>query len=187
MASNFQKPSFLSDKQFQEHIKLYEGYVKKSAEIGEKLKASTFEDANATFSEVRSLRRGETFAANGIRLHEHYFQNLAKKETTPKGKLFKEIVKKWGSFDKFQKAFVASALSVRGWVILAYDWELERFKIYATDQHDNAVWSATPLLVLDVYEHAYFMDFGANRKAYVEAFMKNINWNFADECLEYIR
>lgn len=187
MAKQFKEPKFLSEKQFQEHLKLYEGYVKKSAEVGEKLKASTFEDANATLSEVRSLRNAETFAANGIRLHEQYFQNLAKKETMPKGKLFKEIVGKWGTFDKFQKAFVASALSVRGWVILAYDWELERLKIYATDQHDIAVWSATPLLVLDVYEHAYFMDFGTNRKAYIEAFMRNINWDFADKCLEYIK
>jgi Fe-Mn family superoxide dismutase len=178
-----EKPGFLSEKQFQEHIKLYEGYVKKSAEIGEKLKASTFEDVNATFSEVRSLRRGETFAANGIRLHELYFENLGKSEC--KGKIKKAIEDKWG-FEKFKKSFIASALSVRGWVILAYDWELERLKIYATDQHDNAVWSATPLLVLDVYEHAYFMDFGTNRKAYVEAFFENIDWHVVNERLEYL-
>jgi len=170
----FKKPAFLSERQFSEHTKLYEGYVKKAGEIGEKLKASAFEDANATLSEVRSLRRGETFAACGIKLHELYFENLGASKLS--GEIAKEIEAKWGSFEKFRKAFAASALSVRGWVVLAWDYDLKRLKIYATDSHDNAIWNAVPLLVLDVYEHAYFMDFGADRKRYVEEFFNNIDW-----------
>jgi Fe-Mn family superoxide dismutase len=177
----FEKPGFLSEKQFQEHLKLYEGYVKKSQEIGEKLKSSAFEDANTTFSEVRSLRRGETFAVNGIKLHELYFENLGNSKFS--GKIAAEIEKKWG-FEKFKKSFIASALSVRGWVILAWDNDLKRLKIYATDQHDNAVWNAVPLLVLDVYEHSYFMDFGTDRKAYVAAFFENIDWDVVNKRFE---
>ncbi len=178
---NFEKPEFLSKKQFSEHLKLYEGYVEKSAEVGEELRSNTFEDVSATIGFVRSLRLGETFTANGVRLHELYFENLGKSEF--KGAIKKAIEGKWG-FEKFKKSFTASALSVRGWVVLAWDDNLKRLKIYATDQHDIAVWNAVPILVLDVYEHAYFMDFGTNRKAYVEAFFKNINWSVVNKRFE---
>lgn len=174
----FNKPPFLSDWQFSEHIKLYEGYVKKANEIGEKLKLSNFEDTNATLSEVRSLRLGETFAINGVKLHELYFENLGISEFD--GNISKEIITKWG-FEKFKKSFSASALSVRGWVILAWDNDLKRLKIYATDQHDFAVWNSVPLLVLDVYEHAYFVDFGTNRKGYIEKFFESINWEVVEK------
>lgn len=180
----FNKPAFLSEKQFSEHLKLYEGYVKKSEEIGEKLKSSSFDDANATFSEVRSLRNAETFAKNGIRLHELYFGSLGKGKLS--GKIKKLIEEKWG-FEKFKKSFAASALSVRGWVILAYDLELKKINIFATDQHDIAVWNAVPLLILDVYEHAYFMDYGTNRKQYVEDFFENIDWNEVSKRFERIK
>lgn len=180
---NFKKPTFLSEKQFSEHLKLYEGYVKKVNEIGGRLKTTNFEDANATFSEIRSLRRGETFATCGVKLHELYFENLG--DSKLNGKIAREIENKWG-FDKFKKSFTASALSVRGWVILAWDNDLKRLKIYATDSHDNAIWNAVPLLVLDVYEHAYFMDYGANRKKYVEDFLNNIDWKKINERFETI-
>jgi len=173
----FSKPAFLSEMQFSEHIRLYEGYVKKADEIGEKLKSSSLDDANATLSEVRGLRLGETFAINGTKLHELYFENLG--ASIFSGEISKEITAKWG-FEKFKKSFSASALSVRGWVVLAWDNDLKRLKIYATDQHDVAVWNAIPLLVLDVYEHAYFADFGTNRKEYVEKFFENINWEVVE-------
>ena len=176
----FSKPAFLSEMQFNEHIKLYEGYVKKANEIGEKLKANSMDDANATLSEVRSLRLGETFAENGRRLHELYFENLGTDASNFEGNVAKEIDAKWG-FEKFKKSFSASALSVRGWVVLAWDNDLKKLKIYATDQHDIAVWNAFPLLVLDVYEHAYFLDFGTNRKAYVEKFFENVNWEIVEK------
>jgi Fe-Mn family superoxide dismutase len=174
----FIEKSFLSERQFQEHLKLYSGYVKKSEEVGEKLKNSSFDDGNATFSETRSLRLAETFSINGVKLHELYFENLGKTEI--KGKVINAIIEKWGDFEKFKKSFIASALSVRGWVILAWDNDLKKLKIYATDQHDFAVWNATPLLVLDVYEHAYFIDFGTDRKKYIDTFFENINWSVVD-------
>jgi Fe-Mn family superoxide dismutase len=181
-AKEFKEKSFLSERQFQEHLKLYNGYIKKAEEVGEKLKNSSFDDANATFSETRSLRLAETFSINGVKLHELYFDNLGK--TEKEGKVVDAIIEKWGDFERFKKSFIASALSVRGWVILAWDNDMKKLKMYATDQHDIAVWNATPLLVLDVYEHAYFIDFGTDRKKYVETFFENINWGVVNERLE---
>lgn len=180
----FKKPAFLSERQFSEHLKLYEGYAQKAEEIKGKLKASGFEDANATLSETRSLRRAETFAACGVKLHRLYFENLGASKLN--GGIAKAIEGKWG-IELFKKSFAASALSVRGWVILAYDIDSGTIKIYATDQHDNAVWNAIPLLVLDVYEHAYFIDYGTNRKKYIEEFFKDINWNVVNKRLLAIK
>lgn len=182
-AKKFKKPEFISEKQFSEHVKLYEGYIKKISEIGEKIKSCNFEDNNASFSETRSLRRGETFATCAVKLHELYFANLGNSKYA--GKIAKEINLKWG-FDKFKKSFSASALSVRGWVVLSWDNDLERLKIYATDSHDNAVWNTIPLLVLDVYEHAYFMDYGTDRKKYIEDFFNNINWDVVNSRIKKI-
>ena len=184
-SKSFIKPAFLSDRQFQEHLKLYQGYVKKYTEVGEKLKSSNLDDANATLSEVRSLRQAETFSINGVKLHELYFENLGKEKFD--GRISQEITEKWKSFDNFKKSFSSAALSVRGWVVLAWDNDLGRLKIYATDQHDISVWNAVPILVLDVYEHAYFIDFGTDRKAYVEKFFDNINWNVINRRLGAIK
>jgi len=184
-AKKFKKPNFLSEKQFSEHIKLYEGYVKKGDEISEKLRSSNSEDNNATFSETRSLRTAGTFAANGIKLHEAYFGNLGVSKLN--GEIKKAIEKKWNNLDAFKKKFIAAALSVRGWVVLIWDYEFKKIRIYATDQHDIAIWNALPLLVLDVYEHAYFMDYGTNRKQYAEDFFSNIDWNEVNKRLKSIK
>jgi superoxide dismutase, Fe-Mn family len=177
---NFKKPEFLSEKQFQEHLKLYEGYIKKSDDIREKFSKVDWNDTNATQSDVRSLVLGETFANNGVRLHEYYFENIETK-TELDGNIKQALLDKFKTIEEFKKRMIAFALSCRGWVVLAWDKENERLRLFGTDQHDIAVWNAIPLLVLDVYEHAYFIDFGTNRKAYVEKFLENVNWKVVNE------
>ncbi|MDO8425258.1 MAG: Fe-Mn family superoxide dismutase [bacterium] len=174
------------------HDKLYVGYVKKMQEIGEKLKAlvdrpEALEGANQTYSELRALRDGETFAANGVYLHEHYF-NVLGGDGTPTGTLVDAIAEKWGSLERFVQAFSATGMAVRGWVVLAWDTHLGRLKIYGADAHNQGgVWGAIPVLVLDVYEHAYFMDYGSDRKAYINDYWKNLNWAAATAAFERVR
>ena len=165
----------LSEKQINEHLKLYQGYVKKSQDIREKFGNANWEDANTTQSEIRNLILGETFANNGVRLHEAYFENISE-EQEPKGEAKKLIIEKFRSMEEFNKRLTSFALSVRGWVIFAWDFETKRFRLFGTDQHDLAVWNVMPLIVLDVYEHAYFIDFGTDKKAYINWFLKHINW-----------
>lgn len=176
---------FLSAKQLSEHHGLYAGYVKKTNEIREKLKTVDISTANGTYSDLRSLKDGETFGVNGYKLHERYFDNMAQNGSKPSDKLIERINAQFGSFEEFAKMFAACGLAVRGWVVLAWDLDEEALRIYAADAHnDGAVWAAIPLLVLDIYEHAYFLDYATGRKAYVEGFMQNIDWDVVNARVE---
>lgn len=171
----------LSEKQIAEHLKLYQGYVKKSQEIREKFGKADWQDVNITESEIRSLVIGETFANNGVRLHEAYFENISADKQEPSGKAKELVIEKFKGIEEFNKRITSFALSVRGWVVLAWDLESKRLRIFGTDQHDIAVWNVVPLIVLDMYEHAYFIDFGTDKKAYLEWFLDHINWNVVSE------
>lgn len=183
----------ISDKTIQiHHDKLYQGYVSKMNEITTRLtemnqSGDGLADANQTYSELRALRDGETFATNGVYLHEYYFNSLGGGGNAS-GELVKAIEEKWGSMEKFLNYFNASAMAVRGWVVLAWDAQKSRLKVYGADAHNQGgVWGCMPLIVLDVYEHAYFMDYGADRKAYIEDFWKNLNWDAANNIFEKVK
>lgn len=174
------------------HDKLYVGYVSKMKEVAEKLEAAskdpaTLDGANQSYSALRALRDGETFASNGVYLHEHYF-NVLGGDGKPSGELVAAIEQKWGSLETFIAFFSATGMAMRGWVVLCWDTHLGRLKIYGADAHSQGgVWGCIPLIVLDVYEHAYFIDYGADRKAYVADFWKNLDWKAADEVFQKAR
>lgn len=156
--------------------KLYQGYVKKWQEIQEKLKTADLSLANATFSDLRALKIEETFAANGVLLHEAYFDILVG-DGQPAGEIVKQIAQDFGSLANWQAEFKALGLCARGWVILAYDFNDGKLRNYIADWHNQGgVWGSAPIIVLDVYEHAYFIDFGADRKSYIETYFENLNW-----------
>ncbi|MDP3947190.1 MAG: Fe-Mn family superoxide dismutase, partial [bacterium] len=154
---------------------------KKSNEIQEKLESADKSEANGVWSTIGELKRQETFAVNGMKLHEVYFGHLHG-DGTPGGALVAMIEKDFGSLEAWKEDMVATALSARGWAITAFDYRDNRLHNYGSDAHNvGAVWGAIPLIVLDVYEHAYFMDYGVNRKSYLDAFFKNLDWNFANK------
>lgn len=158
------------------HDKLYQGYVKKWGEIQEKLTATDKSAANATYSELRELKLEETFAANGVLLHEAYFDALGG-DGHQAGEIAETIKKDFGSFETWQEEFKALGMCARGWVVLAYDFNDGKLHNYLADLHNQGgIWGTAPLLVLDVYEHAYFIDYGSDRKTYIEDFFKNLNW-----------
>lgn len=171
------------------HGKLYTGYVNKANEIGEKLgklrddiTAGEAPGGNTTYSELRALKQGETFAVNGVYLHEWFFGVLGGDGDYNKApELSAAISEKWGSVENFMKYFGECAMAARGWAVLAWDLHEKRLKQYNGDMHNQAVWGCIPILALDVYEHAYFIDHGSDRKEYIEAFFKNLNWEAAEE------
>jgi Fe-Mn family superoxide dismutase len=173
------------------HDKLYAGYVAKLNEVNAKLEAARDNEeikaaANQTYSDLRALRMGEIFAANGVYLHEAYFNCLGG-NGTPSGKLADAIVAKWETIEKFISVFSAAGLSVRGWVVLAYDANVNELMIYGSDSHDQGgVWGCLPIIVMDVYEHAYFIDYGSDRKKYIADFWKNLDWNATSGIYEKI-
>ncbi len=177
----------LSEKQITEHHDvLYVGYVKKTDEIREKLKTVDLNAANGTYSDLRELKLEEGFAVNGVRLHEGYFAAMGGQGGKPQGNLLKMIEEDFGSYENWEKEFRALGLCARGWVVLAFDWEDMKLHNYICDVHNHGgIWGCSSVLILDVYEHAYFLDYGTNRKAYIDTFFKNLNWKMMEEKAEH--
>lgn len=178
----------ISDKQISQHRDiLYAGYVNKLNEIEERLKTADLTKANQAFSDFRALKVEETFAMNGVVLHELYFENLGVKSAKPAGKLSDLLAREFGSFDRWIENLKACGMAARGWVILGlstYDGKLHN---YCLDAHNDRVpVNVVPILVLDVYEHAYVIDFGVKRAPYLDAFVKNINWDAAAKRLDRV-
>lgn len=173
----------INRKQFEEHMKLYEGYVDKINEIDKRLKDdSDPSKANATYSKYRGLKRGETYALNGVILHELYFQNIGGSQKEPDKVLMGYIQRDFGSYDNWKMHFIATAKASRGWTVLAYDCRSDRFRNISLDAHDHGNISySTPILILDVYEHAYFLQYATNKEEYIKNFMDNIDWNMVSQ------
>lgn len=183
----------LSKKMLEAHFKLYEGYVKKSNEIQTKVEGADKSEANGVYSFIGELKRQETFAVNGMKLHEVYFGLLSPHGGSPEGRqgdgdpskapqLVSMIEKDFGSVDAWRVEMLATGMSSRGWAILAFDYRDNRLHVYGSDGHNvGAVWGAVPVVVLDVYEHAYFIDYGIGRKDYIDTFFKNLDWAFAEK------
>ncbi len=170
----------ISLKSITEHFKLYEGYVKKTNEIRNKLETVDKSLANAAYSEIGELKRQESFALDGVKLHEIYFGILGG-DGKVAGRMAEMIIRDFGSIENWIADMTASGLSARGWVITSYDFAEKIVRNYSADAHNVGIIAGTvPLIALDVYEHAYFMDYGVNRKGYIEAFFKNLNWQKID-------
>ena len=176
----------ISDKTMAIHKdKLYAGYVAKNKEVVEKIHElfnSGKAEGNATYSELRGLKTAESFAANGVYLHEWYFDVLYGDGDNAKApELTKALAEKFGSFEEAIKKMSTLAMAARGWAVLCWDTKIGLLKQYNSDSHDQGgVWGCIPIIVLDVYEHASFIDFGSDRKAYIEAYWKNFNWAAAE-------
>jgi Fe-Mn family superoxide dismutase len=164
------------------HGKLYAGYVAKRNEIEEQLQAVDLSTANQIYSVWRGLKEGETFAANGMILHQVYFAVLGGDGNPDQTTLKDAIIATWGTWERFVAEFTATGMAARGWAILAWDSFDKKLHIYAADaQNHGGVWGSIPLLPCDVYEHAYFLDFGSDRKAYIAAFLENVKWGVVEE------
>jgi len=177
----------ISAKTMEEHYKLYEGYVKKANEITSKLAAMEPDPAaaNPTYSEIRELKVELSRAIGGVKNHDIYFAHLGGKGGQPKGRLLKMIERDFGSFDRWAKDLKATGIAARGWVWLAYDWKLgedgKLMNYIGDEQNTYPIWNASPWLALDVFEHAYFMDFGTKKGDYIDTFLKNLDWSVVEK------
>ncbi len=172
----------MSERMMREHYKLYEGYIKKANEIQEKLANVEKSTANAVYSDIRALKLGYSFALDAIKAHEIFFQNISGQGGQPSGWLGSQIEKHFGSYENWQTDMKATGIAARGWVWFAFDWQTGQMFNFLGDAHDAfPIWHATPLVALDVYEHAYFIDYGVNRADYIESFFKSLDWDSVEE------
>ena len=164
------------------HYKLYQGYVTKRNEILGKLDGVDLAGANQVYSEIRALKVDLTFAIGGIKNHEIYFEHLGGHGGDPSG-IFGDLVKRdFGTVADWKADLKATGMGGRGWAWTAYDWDEGRLFNYIGDaQNSFPVWNATPLVALDVYEHAYFIDFGTDRAAYIDAFFNNLDYDVVSD------
>lgn len=183
---NYKTLDGLSERQLKEHHDvLYVGYVKKIGEIEDKLTSVDKSVANATYSEFGELKREETFALNGVKLHEGYFDNMKPEGSECSGKIRVLIERDFGSYEAWEMEFRATGLAGRGWVVLGYDLDEKRLRNVLCDAHNHGgVWNMIALFIMDIYEHAYFIDYGTGRKVYIDAFFKNINWEYVNGLIE---
>ena len=160
------------------HYRLYQGYVAKRNEILGKLAGADRTAANQVYSEIRALKVELSFAVGGIKNHEVYFGHLGGSGGDPTG-AFGDLVKRdFGSVSAWREDLEACGMAGRGWAWTAFDWDEHRLVNLVGDaQNTYPIWNATPLVALDVYEHAYFMDFQTDRAAYIEAFFANLDWD----------
>jgi len=164
------------------HYKLYEGYVNKRNEIIGKLGEADLAAANQVYSELRALKVDLAFAIGGIKNHEIYFEHLGGTGGEPDGAIRNLIARDFGSVGDWRADLKATGMAGRGWAWTAYDWDEGRLFNYIGDaQNTFPIWNATPLVALDVYEHAYFIDYQTDRASYIEAFFANLDWDVVND------
>lgn len=179
----------ISDETLRYHFQLYQGYVTNSNTLWQQTRdlVAAGQGGTPAFAE---MRRRLGFEFNGMRLHEYYFANLKGDGTPdPKSALSRKMAQDFGSFDAWKTDFLATArLRGIGWAILWYDPDADRLLNVWVDEHQiNNLAGLEPLLVMDVWEHAYYLDYQTNRDGYLDAFFANLNWHEVERQYEAVR
>ena len=168
------------------HFALYQGYVTNTNKELDTL-AQMVKDDKAGTPEFAELKRRLGWEFNGMRLHEYYFENLGGKEDIKKdGKLAKKIAEDFGSYELWEKEFRAmGAMRGIGWVVLYQDITNGRLINFWINEHDvSHPAGCNPLLIMDVFEHAFMVDYGLKKADYIGAFFKNIDWSVVETRLK---
>ncbi|MBI5074304.1 MAG: superoxide dismutase [Nitrospirae bacterium] len=167
------------------HFTLYQGYVTNTNKVADILDQMLRDGKTAT-PEYAELKRRFGWEFNGMRLHEYYFENLGGKGGLNKdGKLMKQMQADFGSYENWEKDFKATGtMRGIGWVALYADPANGKlFNVWVNEHDVSHPAGCTPVLIMDVFEHAYMIDYGLKRADYIEAFFKNINWGAAESRL----
>ena len=174
-----------SDTLLKNHFTLYQGYITNTNKSMDLLDQLLKEGKTGT-PEYAEVKRRLGWEFNGMRLHEYYFENLGgKKGINKTGKLYQKLAQSFGSYEAWEKDFKATgAMRGIGWAVLYQDVLDGRFINFWINEHDMGHPSGgMPILIMDVFEHAFMIDYGLKRADYIEAFFRNINWEEAEKRL----
>ncbi|WAC07558.1 MAG: Fe-Mn family superoxide dismutase [Thermodesulfobacteriota bacterium] len=161
------------------HFTLYQGYVTNTNKLLETV-GQMLKDGKTGTPEFAELKRRLGWEFNGMRLHEYYFENLGGKTSPGKSqRLIKELAENFGSYEVWEKDFKATgAMRGIGWVVLYQDQMANKLINFWINEHDvSHPAGCNPLLIMDVFEHAFMLDYGLKRADYIDAFFKNIDWS----------
>lgn len=174
----------LSDQLLKNHFALYQGYVTNTNKLADTLNAM-LKEGKAGTPEYSELKRRFGWEWNGMRLHEYYFGNMTKggKSIDKETNLYKKIVEDFGSYEDWEKDFrgVGSMRGI-GWAVLYYDMVEGRLFNTWINEHDvGHLCGTSPLLIMDVFEHAFMLDYGVKKAGYIDAFFNAIDWTIDPE------
>jgi Fe-Mn family superoxide dismutase len=179
-------PGF-SDTLLKNHFTLYQGYVASTNKLNDIL-IGLEKGGKFGIPEFAEMNRRFGWEFNGMRLHELYFWNLAKggRPLDRNSELFRKVSQEWGSPEEWEKDFRGMGMMRGiGWVVLYYDRSSDRlFNVWINEHDTGHLAGAVPILVMDVFEHAYMLDYGLKKADYMEAFFRAIDWNACAERLD---
>jgi Fe-Mn family superoxide dismutase len=176
----------LSETLLKNHFTLYQGYVTNTNRLADTL-AAMLKDGKTGTPEYAELKRRFGWESNGMRLHELYFENLGGKLPVNKaGKFARKVAEAFGSYEAWEQDFRATgAMRGIGWVVLYQDNAAGGLFNQWINEHDGGHFAGcTPVLVMDVFEHAFMIDYGLKRADYIATFFKNIDWDAAEKRLK---
>lgn len=170
------------------HRELYLGYIESLNRAAAELDTADRASAGPDKSAFRDLKLAESHSANAVWLHELYFKNCfdPHSEVYMNTKAYMRLERDWGTFDDWQRDFVACSMAAReGWAVMGYSMYLKRYVNTIVDGHsDNVLLGLFPIIVIDVWSHAYFRDYMTDKTSYVVAMMRELNWNVIEERVE---
>ena len=168
------------------HFTLYQGYVTNTNKVLDLLEALMKEDKGGT-PEFAEMKRRLGWEFNGMRLHEYYFENLGGKGAIQKdSKLAAKFSEDFGSYEAWEKHFKATgAMRGVGWAVLYQDLNNGKLINFWINEHDAGhPAGANPIIIMDVFEHAFMIDYGLKRADYIQSFFKNIDWKTVEARLK---
>jgi Fe-Mn family superoxide dismutase len=180
-----QVTEFVSQKTKEAHMALYHGYVETLNRVSAELDTAPRGDSDSKHSTFRALKQDEASNLNAVWLHELYFANCfdPHSEVYMNSIAFLRIERDFGTFEDWQKDFMACAsASSDGWAICGYNIFLKRYvNTFISDHDEGVMMGLYPLIVIDCQEHSYFKDYQTDKKSYIVAMMRELNWNVIEE------
>lgn len=180
-----QVSEFVSQKTKNAHTDLYKGYVESLNSVSSKLDTADRTNVNSRHSDYRSLKLDETYNLNATWLHELYFANCfdPHSEVVMDSIAYLKLQRDFGTFDDWQRDFMACALSAgNGWAVLGYHMFLKKYVNFIVSHHSGDVpVGFYPVIVMDMWEHAYAKDYTTDKKSYLISQMRELNWTVIED------
>ena len=173
---------FLSEENLENHFNiLYEAYVNNFNKVLTELETARLTE---NYDNIKALEKELAFQGGGAILHSLFFENLTPEKKVIPEELKIKIEEDFGEFNIFAKQFLKSTTKIEGsgWGILGYNKSLNRLIILQAEKHSNlTIWDFIPILVIDVWEHAYYLDYKTKREEYINKILEIINWDVVNK------
>ena len=173
---------YISEENLENHYNiLYEGYVNNFNKVLKELETARLSE---NYDNIKALEKDLAFQGAGAILHSWFFENLTPGKSEMPKDLKRKIEEDFGGIEVFKKQFTKSTTKIEGsgWGILGYNKALNKLIILQAEKHSNlSIWDFTPILIVDAWEHAYYLDYKTKREEYINKVLEIINWDVVNK------